>query len=615
MKKSEKCRLISASLARAYPEFIISHDDTAITWKDGQRMIILPESLENNGAENNNSSLYDQFRWDYPTGGSSLNAPGAGENPGRIRYEPLFKKMYGATREEVENKLTTISWMPKSTKKSIQVTSVNGVDKKLVAISDELDKLPGSLKKYVKRISGTYNWRMIDGTTRLSTHSFGIAIDLSLKYAQYWKWDIEKNGIMLFKNSIPNSIVEIFEKQGFIWGGKWHNYDTMHFEYRPEFFMINNLKGVPQKHNVLYLTQGRELYGSQRQLSYLVQNINKTIFTPFIVHSEPMERHGFDCVPDNNFALMKLRPWRKIRNLFFRYIDAYRLLRLAQNNNIQLIHCSYQWLYPYARWVGKRLDIPVVQHIRRPGTTGSKSRRLGYDKAHAIIAISKRIEQELKKIVGLKDKIHRIDDAVDNTFFSNDKSSLLRDEFHLSAGLIYGLVGRIYKSKRQLEFVKAAHELVKNEIDAYFFIIGRVDDDLYSEKIKSYIDKNKLNKRIFLTGHRCDMAEVVSSLDVLVSLSGGSVMYEGMASSKAVISASYTKKENSHHLIDRATGLVTDSKDIHVIAAMMEELAKNEGLRREIGINAHEWAKKHFCCKEIAIKTEQVYIKILEIHK
>jgi hypothetical protein len=28
--------------------------------------------------------------------------------------------------------------------------------------------------------------------------------------------------------------VEIFERHGFIWGGKWYHYDTMHFEYRPE---------------------------------------------------------------------------------------------------------------------------------------------------------------------------------------------------------------------------------------------------------------------------------------------------------------------------------------------------------------------------------------------
>nr|WP_310556777.1 M15 family metallopeptidase [Flavobacterium sp.] len=33
---------------------------------------------------------------------------------------------------------------------------------------------------------------------------------------------------------MPQKIVAIFEKYGFIWGGNWTHYDTMHFEYRPE---------------------------------------------------------------------------------------------------------------------------------------------------------------------------------------------------------------------------------------------------------------------------------------------------------------------------------------------------------------------------------------------
>ena len=33
---------------------------------------------------------------------------------------------------------------------------------------------------------------------------------------------------------IVHAIIAIFESEGFIWGGRWWHYDTMHFEYRPE---------------------------------------------------------------------------------------------------------------------------------------------------------------------------------------------------------------------------------------------------------------------------------------------------------------------------------------------------------------------------------------------
>lgn len=39
---------------------------------------------------------------------------------------------------------------------------------------------------------------------------------------------------MKYINTFEMKIVEIFERHGFIWGGRWYHFDTMHFEYRPE---------------------------------------------------------------------------------------------------------------------------------------------------------------------------------------------------------------------------------------------------------------------------------------------------------------------------------------------------------------------------------------------
>ena len=56
-------------------------------------------------------------------------------------------------------------------------------------------------------------------------------------YSNYWQWDCKctsEKVDLSHKNKIPQGIIDIFEKHGFIWGGKWYHYDTMHFEYRPE---------------------------------------------------------------------------------------------------------------------------------------------------------------------------------------------------------------------------------------------------------------------------------------------------------------------------------------------------------------------------------------------
>jgi hypothetical protein len=116
------------------------------------------------------------------------------------------------------------------------VTKINGVDKKLQQISKELDEHP-ELKKYLINIGGTFNWRNIKGTNRHSMHSFGMTVDINTDYSDYWQWSCKcttENAIIKYKSRIPQIIIDVFEKYGFIWGGKWYHYDTMHFEYRPE---------------------------------------------------------------------------------------------------------------------------------------------------------------------------------------------------------------------------------------------------------------------------------------------------------------------------------------------------------------------------------------------
>ena len=202
-------------------------DNHKINYDDGIENKTFDEML-------NNPSLKNQMSIKYMKIDENPNyVPLKNEDAGRIRYEPFFKKMYGSNPKEIKKNLTKIIWFPKSSNKTLLVTTINDVHKKLQSISDELELLPKELKSFVNNPAGVTNWRKISNTNRLSTHSFGIAIDINIKKSDYWEWQ-KQDGKLKYKNKIPLEIVKIFEKHGFIWGGRWYHYDTMHFEYRPE---------------------------------------------------------------------------------------------------------------------------------------------------------------------------------------------------------------------------------------------------------------------------------------------------------------------------------------------------------------------------------------------
>ena len=62
-----------------------------------------------------------------------------------------------------------------------------------------------------------------------------LLFDLNPQQGAYWR-GVKKRGeeAKMLRDQYPQEIVEIFEKHGFIWGGKWSHFDLMHFKYRPE---------------------------------------------------------------------------------------------------------------------------------------------------------------------------------------------------------------------------------------------------------------------------------------------------------------------------------------------------------------------------------------------
>ncbi len=72
---------------------------------------------------------------------------------------------------------------------------------------------------------GTYNYRPIRGTSRLSCHAFGAAIDL----------DPDHNPMGHSKSRLPADVISAFKTEGVYWGGDFHSRrDPMHFQWARE---------------------------------------------------------------------------------------------------------------------------------------------------------------------------------------------------------------------------------------------------------------------------------------------------------------------------------------------------------------------------------------------
>jgi hypothetical protein len=124
-------------------------------------------------------------------------------------------------------------WLPRSWGKIVRATDVAGVADRLKAVSTEIDGLSPAISRAAYPIAGILSCRPVADTGKMSMHGYGAAIDPNLNFSDYWLWQ-KKIDPIPYRNRMPQNIVDIFERHGFIWGGKWYHYDTMHFEYRPE---------------------------------------------------------------------------------------------------------------------------------------------------------------------------------------------------------------------------------------------------------------------------------------------------------------------------------------------------------------------------------------------
>lgn len=365
--------------------------------------------------------------------------------------------------------------------------------------------------------------------------------------------------------------------------------------------------------SILYLSRGGNIGGSQRQLFHVINNLDRNRFEPIVACRKDGESAEQLRSAGIKTHISPMRSWRSYPSAFLRYHDALRLTALAKQKNVSLIHSTDLWLSPYLEFAAKRTQVPSILHVRTP-LKPERIYKYHGDRVDSIIAISRRTKNNLLGVGIKQEKITVISDAVDTEAFNPNQSTsnILKKQFPNATGQLIGIVGRIDSFKRQLDFLKAAKDILqKHKRKATFFIIGNVHSIEYYEQVLTFIEKNNMQKNVILTGPRDDMPQVIGSLDILISLSGGSIMFEAMSSAKPVISAGFTTIQNSVHIQNNKTGILIPSKDNDLLVNAAIRLIDSPQIRTRLGNEARKWALDNFSHASLAIKTQNLYDRVL----
>lgn len=361
---------------------------------------------------------------------------------------------------------------------------------------------------------------------------------------------------------------------------------------------------------VAILARGGPIDGSARQLIYLLEHLDRHRFPPLVMLDIDGPLRASIAKLDVEVCVAPMRPWRSLRGLPFRGRDARAIAARAALHRTAIVHCSDTWRTPYAARAAQRLGVPLVVHVRGP-VTGRDLSKNACRGADAMIAIAARYRDDIVAAGYPAGQTTVVNDAVDPAEYHHDAwgGDAFRAAHSAGRKLVVGMVGRVEPFKRVLEFAEAIAR-VPAEVDASFVLIGATARQDYVDAVRARLAQLGLGDRVRFAGRRDDMAAVLSGLDLLVTFSGGSVMFEAMACGVPVLSVRADGR-HSQHTRHAATAWCVTTDAPGPAADAIVTLLGDPVLRHEIAEAGRRYVLTHLSPEVLARQTETVYSAVL----
>ncbi|HQD50480.1 MAG TPA: glycosyltransferase family 4 protein [Defluviitaleaceae bacterium] len=196
--------------------------------------------------------------------------------------------------------------------------------------------------------------------------------------------------------------------------------------------------------------------------------------------------------------------------------------------------------------------------------------------------------------------------------FNEDIKNRLRQELKIQKKPLIGFVGRMIREKGVLELVEAFVK-VRKAIPCQLLLVGSAElgerDENTLKQIKAYIADNKLEQDIIMPGHREDIPELLSIMDIFVLPSYREGMpvslLEAMAMELPVVA---TDIRGCREEVDGTCGILVPKADVNSLVKALEYLLKNPLEAKAKGKNGRKRVLDLFTIEE-SVKKQINYFK------
>ena len=261
----QRAEQVMKALAAAYPDRIgqaeLRGGDWAVPLRDrwyyyaGGRL--LPEHLRDEAPEYDPHPFYNYPAelppWKDPSPEEVERFRGMANNRNRNppkRSQHFYDDLWRAgSRDESYARVISLRFLGASVMVHYSILEELALVEERILAEARRDPAVRAWVNGINTLDG-WNWRSIADTQSRSFHAYGAAIDILPKSLggreTYWLWAARKKPewwTVSYSQRFhpPAAVVKAFESYGFIWGGKWLFFDTMHFEYRPEILILSGM--------------------------------------------------------------------------------------------------------------------------------------------------------------------------------------------------------------------------------------------------------------------------------------------------------------------------------------------------------------------------------------